>query len=135
MGQRAGTDRDESQDSLLALLSSVADELYVLVCEIVRLGESLSADEVGGDRARRICDLQSFDLLAQSALAQARLLKGIERALSSGDAGSVSKRIVMMIEDIPFHKARLRLYAAYAGNENPGKADRPWGGDGDLDWF
>lgn len=134
MGQSA-VDGEPSRAALLALLNSVADEIYGLVCEIVRLGESLSADEIGDDRNRRICDLQSFDLLAQSALAQARLLKGIERALSDGESDAISKRIVMMIEDVPFHKARQRLYAAYVGDADPDGAELSWNGSGDLDWF
>lgn len=129
-----GTGSDKKQIALLALLNSVADELYALVCEIVRLGESLSADELSADKARRICDLQSFDLLAQSALAQARLLKGIEQALSADNGETVSKRIVMMIEDVPFHKARQRLYSAYVGGDKTIE-DLPWDGTGDLDWF
>lgn len=135
MGQAADTAHDSSHVALMALLNSVADELYALVCEIVRLGESLSADEVGGDKARRICDLQSFDLLAQSALAQARLLKGIERAMSNSEAEAVSRQILLMIEDVPFHKARQRLYSAYVGAQEGKLAELPWDGAGDLDWF
>lgn len=124
----------DDQKALLALLGSVADELYTLVCEIVRLGETLSSDEMDGDKASRICDLQSFDLLAQSALAQARLLKGIERGLSDEGREAV-KNIIVLIEDVPFHKIRQRLYSAYTGKDKPDSVDLAWDETGDLDWF
>jgi len=134
MSQPAAKSVGKEQEALLALLSSVADELYALVCEIVRLGESLSADELGADKSRRICDLQTFDLLAQSALAQARLLKGIERGLA-GSYDGAAKSIALMIEDVPFHKIRQRLYSAYAGKDKLKSTELPWDGSGDLDWF
>lgn len=133
MGQPA-TIPGGDQAALLALLGSVADELYALVCEIVRLGESLSSGEFVGDRSQHICDLQSFDLLAQSALAQARLLKGIEQGLSE-DAREATQNILLMIEDVPFHKIRQRLYSAYTGKDKQENAEMPWDGTGDLDWF
>jgi hypothetical protein len=135
MGQPTDEHTNENHAALLALLNSVADELYAQVCEIVRLGESLSADELGGDRNRRICDLQTFDLLAQNALAQARLLKGIERELAEGGSQTISESIVMMIEDVPFHKARQRLYTAYVGGNDSKVGEMPWDGAGALDWF
>ena len=134
MDQPASGPQEDEQKALLALLGSVADELYTLVCEIVRLGESLSSDEMDGDKTRRICDLQSFDLLSQSALAQARLLKGIERGLSD-EGREAAKSIVVMIEDVPFHKIRQRLYSAYTGKDKPDAVDLPWDETGDLDWF
>lgn len=134
MNQPAATNTGSDQAALLALLSSVADELYALVCEIVRLGEALSSDEVDGVRSRHICDLQSFDLLAQSALAQARLLKGIEQGLSD-EGRDAAQNILLMIEDVPFHKIRQRLYSAYTGKDKPEAAEVPWDGTGDLDWF
>lgn len=121
------------RDALLALLRSVSDELYSLVCDIVRLGESLSADEVEGDRSQRVRDLQAFDLLAQSALAQSRLLQGIEQALA-GRSGEGDKSISLLIDDVPFHKVRQRLSTAYAGNE-PVEAEPHWDSSGGLDWF
>lgn len=121
------------REALLALLRSVSDELYSLVCDIVRLGESLSSDEVDGDKNQRVRDLQAFDLLAQSALAQSRLLQGIERALAGrGEDGG--KSISLLIDDVPFHKVRQRLSTAYAGNK-PVAAEPHWNNSGGLDWF
>ena len=127
---------EDDREALLALLRSVSDELYGLVCEIVRLGESLSADELEGDKNRRICDLQSFDLLAQTALAQARLLQGIERGIA-GQHDVNANSIQLLIEDVPFHKARQRLSAAFAGEGKSGSGapDLPWDDAGGLDWF
>jgi hypothetical protein len=129
---------EADREALLALLRSVSDELYGLVCEIVRLGESLSADELEGDKNRRICDLQSFDLLAQTALAQARLLQGIEQGIAGRQDGN-ARSIKLLIADVPFHKARQRLSAAYEG-EKEGAAEGaqsqlPWDDAGGLDWF
>ena len=134
MSQPAVNKPEIDQEALLALLRSVSDELYALVCEIVRLGESLSADELEGDRNRRICDMQAFDLLAQSALAQARLLQGIERGLVEHSEG-IAKVITLLIEDVPFHKARQRLSSAYAGESKPEQSQLPWDDAGGLDWF
>jgi len=129
---------NDNQEALLALLRSVSDELYGLVCEIVRLGESLSADELEADHDRRICDLQSFDLLAQTALAQARLLQGIEQGIAGRQDGN-DRGIKLLIADVPFHKARQRLLAAYQGTGGKsGEPDSqlPWEEDaGGLDWF
>jgi|GEM_PF-1115615 hypothetical protein len=123
------------QEALLALLRSVSDELYSLVCDIVRLGESLSADEVDGDRSQRVRDLQSFDLLAQSALAQARLLQGIERGLGGhGVDEGKGKSISMLIGDVPFHKVRERLTSAYSGMGRE-QEESHWEDSGSLDWF
>jgi hypothetical protein len=134
MDNPSETPLEKEHAALLGLLDSVADELYALVCEIVRLGESLSSDELEGDKGVRIRDLQTFDLLAQSALAQARLLKGIERGLAERGE-SVSKNITLMIEDVPFHNIRQRLYSAYTGNTKPEATDEVWDESGDLDWF
>jgi hypothetical protein len=120
------------RDALLALLRSVSDELYSLVCDIVRLGESLSADEVDGDRRQRVQDLQAFDLLAQSALAQARLLQGIERGLVGGK--NEGKNISLLIGDVPFHKVRQRLSSAYSGKGRM-PAEAHWDDSGSLDLF
>ena len=136
MNQPATKKRENDNEALLALLRSVSDELYGLVCEIVRLGESLSADELEGDQNRRICDLQSFDLLAQTALAQARLLQGIERGIA-GRHDVNARGIQLLIDDVPFHKARQRLTAAFEGGAET-KADAPdlpWDDAGGLDWF
>jgi hypothetical protein len=135
MSQPAADGREVNHDALLALLRSVSDELYALVCEIVRLGESLSADELEGDKNRRICDLQSFDLLAQTALAQARLLQGIECGLA-GRPDCSSQNIRLLIDDVPFHKARQRLTTAFSGaNNEPTPPELPWEDAGGLDWF
>lgn len=122
------------QTALLNLLTAISDEMYELVCEIVRLGEALSAEELAGGKSQRISDMQAFDLLAQSALAQSRLIKGVERGLAEGSSDAM-KNIVRMIEDVPFHKIRKRLYIAFTGKEKPESLDLPWEEAGDLDWF
>lgn len=121
---------------LHALLRAVADELYALVCEMERVGDSLSSYETSQDSlsSRRIGDLQTFDLLAQSARALSRLIREIERNLGNPD-DAAEKAILLMIEDVPFHEVRQRLYSAFAGREKKGDANLSWDAGGDLDWF
>ena len=129
-------EREPDREALLALLRSVSDELYALVSEIMRLGEALSSDELAGDRNRRICDLQSFDLLAQTALAQSRLLQGIERGLAAdGRNGFDGETIRSLIDAVPFHKARQRLASAYRGLHDEPALSLPWDDAGEPDWF
>jgi len=136
MSALAKKECEPDREALLALLRSVSDELYALVSEIMRLGESLSSDELAGDRGRRICDLQSFDLLAQTALAQSRLLQGIERGLADdGKHGADDETIRSLIEAVPFHKARQRLASAYRGSHDESAVSLPWDDAGEPDWF
>ena len=120
------------QEALLVLLRSIADEIYALVCDMVRLGESLSAEE-NPDTASRLRDLQSFDLLTQSALSQARLLQALECSLSKKCDDGI-ETVAKLIEEVPFHKVRQRLSAAFHENK-ASPAEPHWVEGGGLDWF
>lgn len=136
MAEPVNETRTTDEGLLLSLLRAVADELYALVCEMERVGDSLSSCEISHDASssRRIGDLQTFDLLAQSARALARLIREIERNLGRPE-GNAEKSIVLMIEDVPFHEVRQRLYSAFAGRQKKGDVDLSWDEGGDLDWF
>ncbi len=105
----------EPDEAALSLMRTLCEEMHLLACEIVQLGESLS-EEYAEQPGMRMRDLQSFDMISQNAVAQARLLKGLERRLS-GITAADEPDIDALIEAVPFLEVRRRLLAAYRGPE------------------
>src|ERR1700761_9618106 len=101
----------QPDEAVLSLMRTLCEEMHLLACEIVQLGESLS-DEYAEQPAMRMRDLQSFDMISQNAVAQARLLKGVERRLS-GLAPPDNPDITALIEAVPFQDVRRRLLASF----------------------
>jgi hypothetical protein len=127
---RALEGEDSEQDLLGGLLHALSDEMHLLACEIVALGEFFSgqaAPDLGADHVRA---LQSFDSLGQQALAHAQLLSGIERFIAGG---SPAQSVEDLIGKIPLHASRNRLLAVAAGLAPA--ADARKDEEGELDWF
>ena len=125
----------DPQETLLALLRAVCDEVYSLGCDVISLGDTVTNGLSAEPGAKQICDLQSFDLIGQRAIAQARLLQGIEQLLSSDEHDHFG-RVDALIEAVPFHAERQRLFAAcYRKDVAPHQCDRADDKDDDLGLF
>lgn len=114
----------------LRLLRAVSAEIAALSQDIARLGEALSGEMLAVRETGRMHDLQSFDLIAQSAQSHAQLLHEMIDALSRSDE---PRSLESLIQIIPFHGARGRLSAALNGQE-PEEHDSETL-DGGADWF
>jgi len=123
----------EEFDAVLALLRTMYDEAFAIGWDIINLGDELSSELDSIRDARHVRDLQSFDLIGQRAIAQARLLQGLERLLSAHTV-DYKTCIDALIRDVPFEAERRRLFAALRGQEYTDAGPDPVGGD-DLDLF
>lgn len=123
---------DDARAALLALLRSISEELHLIACEVVELGEVLSGEHSAAESDMRMRKLQSFDLIGQHVIAQARLLRGLERRLSQDQSGD-HDGLDSLIEAVPFHQVRQRLFAAFGGRDTA--AAPPAGNSDDTDWF
>ncbi|MGB8364288.1 MAG: hypothetical protein ACLQUZ_16010 [Rhizomicrobium sp.] len=122
----------DTREQTLRLLRAVSAEMSDLSQDIVRLGEALSGEILAIKQTGRLHDLQSFDLIAQSAQSHAQLLHKLIDTMSHAEGCSPSG-LESLIETIPFHRVRGRLNAALKGQAGEvEKADAP--GD-DADWF
>jgi len=121
---------EELRDRTLRLLRAVSTELGALSQDIVRLGEALSGEMLAIKETGRMHDLQSFDLIAQSAQSHAQLLHALINTMSEPETRST---LESLIEIIPFHVVRGRLNAALNG-EMLQAADEGASDDG-ADWF
>ena len=122
----------QPEEAVLSLMRTLCEEMHLLACEIVQLGETLS-EEYAEQPTMRMRDLQSFDMISQNAVAQARLLKGVERRLS-GLTTPGDPDITALIEAVPFLDVRRRLLASFHGPDAVGAspASAP---AGDADWL
>lgn len=125
----AGTD---TREQALRLLRAVSAEMAALSQDIVRLGEALSDEMVAIKKTGRMHDLQSFDLIAQSAQSHAELLHKLIDAMSETDECEPSF-LASLIDLIPFHGVRDRLTAALEGRAS--HRDEPELPGDDADWF
>lgn len=116
---------------LSRLLSVISDELTHLATEMVKLGELLSRDALEQKQAPPTYDLQSFDIVSQTAQAQARLLK----RLAEGDAGPSGVGISALIEEVPFAQMRRRLHGASNGTPPEQDGKLPEEDDTQVSWF
>ncbi len=122
----------ESRQQTLRLLRAVSTEISELSQDIIHLGEALSGEMLAIKQTGHMHDLQSFDLIAQSARSHAQLLHELIDAMSYAGECEPS-RLETLIQIIPFHGARGRLNAALKGKTAlEEKADVC--GD-DADWF
>ena len=103
----------------------VCEEVHGLALEIAGLGDLLS------EKPDASAALQSFDALSQRALAQARLLAGLQRAFQGEDAQWRS-RIDALIAAVPFHADRMRLSSALQPAQG---GDMPAADGGGIEWF
>lgn len=122
---------EQGLDRLLLLLSAIIDEMHVLSCDIVALGEMISDPERKKDDVQTI---QSFDLISQRAFSQVRLLAGLERELSGGACDFEN-----LIAQVPFHALRHRLTTAISSDPDT-LAESLSGGEAneaqdDMEWF
>jgi hypothetical protein len=123
---------DNGFDRLLLLLSAIKDEMHVLSCDIVALGEMISDP---GQRANLTTAIQSFDLISQRAFSQVHLLAGLERELSGGTCD-----FDKLIDQVPFEMLRKRLTAAMSADfdmlmENGDDDDLYNVDQEDVEWF
>ncbi len=122
----------DTRDRTLRLLRAVSTEMSDLSQDIVRLGEALSSEILAIKQTGRLHDLQSFDLIAQSAQSHAELLHKLIDTMAHAEECEPS-RLESLIEIIPFHVVRGRLSAALKGQAAQARtADVP---DDGADWF
>ena len=122
--------QEETRERTLRLLRAVSDELGALSQDIVRLGEALSGEMLAIRRTGRMHDLQSFDLIAQSAQSHAQLLHALINTMSQSEAAA---SLETLIEIIPFHGVRGRLNAALNGEMQQASGEDA--SDDGADWF
>lgn len=125
--------RRDDEGALLSLLRSICDELQLIAWEVVQLGDALSGEEHVPRTPESQRVLQSFDLIGQHALAQARLLRGVEMHLSGHETAEL-RHIDDLIEAVPFETVRRRLSAAYCGDDGT-TGENGSNQHGDIDWF
>jgi hypothetical protein len=128
-----GPDDPDDRAALFALLRAVCDEIHSLGCDIVSLGDVLSGPTSDAHSTKRTRDLQAFDAIGQRAIAQARLLQGLERMLSGAEI-QTGDGIDRLIECVPFHAERCRLFAAFRG-QHAGEGGFEDSRSEDLDLF
>jgi hypothetical protein len=122
----------DSREQAFRLLRAVSVEMAALSQDIVRLGEALSGEMVAIRQSGGMQDLQSFDLIAQSAQSHAQLLHELIDTMSHNGECEPS-RLEALIQIIPFHGVRGRLSAAIKGLTMHGiEVAAP---DNDADWF
>lgn len=102
--------------ALSRLLAVMADELVRTAEYVIQVGERLSSDAAKQERTQLSCDLQAFDIFAQTARSQAALLK----RLAQGNLAEAAAPALLssMIEDVPFAAIRQRLNQAVQLEEN-----------------
>lgn len=122
---------ENARNGLGDLLHAIGEELHVLACEIVALGEHFSRDVGPETSAERMRALQAFDTLGQQALAQSRLLSGVERCMAGRED---KKSVVELIAGVPVHAVRNRLMAIATGHISA-VVRHGAEADGDIDWF
>lgn len=122
----------DTRDQALRLLRAVSGEMAALSQDIVRLGEALSGEMLAIKKTGRMHDLQSFDLIAQSAQSHAELLHKLIDAMSETDECEPSF-LASLIELIPFHGVRGRLTAALEGKTSHHEVSAS--PSDDADWF
>lgn len=121
-----------TREQTLRLLRGVSSEMAALSQDILRLGEALSGEMLAIRQTGRMYDLQSFDLIAQSAQSHAQLLHELIEAMSRTEGCDLSD-LEKLIQIIPFHGVRGRLSAALNGRSlQEGDVNAP---DDDAEWF
>jgi hypothetical protein len=118
------TETPSHQQERRVLLRAMADEIYLLACEIVQLGENLSAGAADAD-VPQVRLLQSFDGLGQRVFAAAKILRALETAPDTLDAP-----VAALLEHMPCHATRTRLAAGMAGTTNIAIENTS-----DMEWF
>lgn len=132
MQPEKSNERCDRFDAALALLRTVCDELHCLAYDIAHLGESLTSKDATGSPLGMTPELQFFDPFSQRALAQARLLRGIE-CLLAGKQKDWMADVDALIQAVPFHENRQRLFAAIQGQTfNASNSDLGYGEDLEL---
>jgi hypothetical protein len=98
---------------------------------MVKLGELLSRDALDQEQAPPTYDLQTFDIVSQTAQAQARLLK----RLAEGEAGPGGAGLPALIDEVPFAHMRRRLHNASGGEAAEQDNPTPEQDDTEVSWF
>jgi hypothetical protein len=113
--------------ALSALLKSICSELFTLSFSINNLGEMM-ADTANSPHRGSIW-FQQFDILSQQTYAFANLVVAIAGALEGG-----AEEIMPLIEKVPFHDIRERLYQA-VDNRQPKNQAVAAGSINETEWF
>ena len=122
---------NDDRASLLALLRSISEELHLIACEVVQLGEALSGEVEASRPDRHMRELQSFDMIGQHVIAQARLLRG--RAPSFGTCERQRRGHAQPDPGRAVPPCAQRLFAAFDGSGDAGAAAQ--NKTDDTDWF
>ncbi len=109
----AGPRNTAADDALFRLLRAIADEIALLAGEIARIGEALTAERISVDESTSR-HLQMFDVIAQSAQAQAQLMTRLLATRQTFPAAT-DRQLKAHIETVPFHETRRRLITAVDG--------------------
>lgn len=122
-------DCDSTREHVAQLLRGFATEASTLGEEITRVGDAISGAAVASEDVTRMVEFQFFDLLAQNAHAQARVMARMAELLLSGShTGGAEMREVLA--DMPIVAVKARLHQA-AGLE-PETHGSPASGEPDL---
>jgi len=101
----------QAENALVAiLLEGVAKECADLAEQIARLGEKLSAHRDIAPHAPNIVEMQRFDMLSQSAHAQAQIMMNLAMVLSGRETFHMDDAR-SLISKIPLWEVRMRLLA------------------------
>ena len=97
------------------LLEAIIEEMHLLSCEIVLLGDGLTIETVSGAKVDTNKYLQNFDALSQRAFANVQLLQTYQECLD-GKGATVHE----IVDAMPFHEIRERLFEKILGQKkNP----------------
>lgn len=115
---------------LIRLLMAMAREWASIATDVESLGAIVARVASVDGTEDTIRELQAVDVIQQRAQGQANLLIRLTRKIAD-DQLFDRKRLVELVEDIPFQSVRESLQAAYEGRDHVSTV----GNDDNVDWF